>query len=232
MKKQEPPDPATPDRFFHALVIMGGSVALGCGGVATNGNVRDSVGTDASANGGARSAGTGGFVEATSGGSVSYGGHPQGGSIFGGSGTGGATNSGGVTNTGGVTFVDGGATCVPEQWECHTGPETECSNYGRGVLLPRGCGCNAARPTRAADCAPGQFFVCRQASTSVRPGADGAQVVSTLPFECSCVTTPYFCKACEIAFGPMGGGEYECSQPGLDHGIADVLCGCTVIYLH
>jgi hypothetical protein len=225
MKKNEPPDPASSSRFFHAMVIMGGSVAVGCGGVTTSGKLRDSDGTDASANGGSSSI-IGPIVSATGGASNSFGGRHVGGPSLAGSGAGGATNSGGVT-----LFLDGGGSCVPQQRECNSGAKAECSNYGNGVSPPSGCPCNADRPTRAADCAPGQLFVCRLASSGITAGAE--QVVHEFPFECSCVTAsdPSSCGACEQAFGPVPSGTYDCSLAPQNGGLADVLCGCAVIYL-
>lgn len=245
--KQTRPDVAPPHPFFHAMVVMGGTVALGCGGVTTGSRQEGAPGASGTG-------GTGGTGTVGSGGSTAFFGG-TGGAFFMGS-TGGANpttpfatggtfstggiggaSAGGTTSLGGTTGLGGGAsaggapspadggmaTCPPAQWTCTQTPA--CSSMTTDWVLPMdGCRCDTARPKTAADCVPGQILICR---AGVAPGAPTV----TVPFECACISADVGCQACGQIYGPSVGGGYSCRTPASDGGAPDVLCGCAFVYL-
>jgi hypothetical protein len=169
-------------RLFHVLVLMGGGLALSCGGaVSVQGN------PDGSAAGAARTPGQQGTAGAVS--------------STGGSGVAGASwaTAGAVsTNTGGAGLASAGASsqsdtsgpgvdaglaslpCSPEQWDC-TAVLGHCGAQLYGADLPAGCFCAPQRPRSATDCAADETLVCVQAYQS----ATG----TNLRIQCACVPT-------------------------------------------
>jgi hypothetical protein len=222
MKKRLSLEPHGSHAFFHAMVVMGGSVAAGCGGVSTESR-HGPESLDGSATGGGES--EAGWAQGWSTG----GGHSGGTPVTGGAtNTGGAPSYGGRTNSGGATTGGSGgiAKCAPAQWSCNTGSGAECSPQGEeGVVLPTGCGCDSTRPTSETQCRPDQTFVCRKGIAATEPYS------RPIPFQCSCVTSPATCSACDTAFGPVASGDYFCYAGGPDGGVGEVLCGCAFIYL-
>lgn len=206
-------------RFFRAVVLAGGAVALGCGGAAAQDGHRDGDASDASS-GGTAAAGSGGATASggSSAGGVEDSGHPMnsGGAMT-------AGGAGGATNTGGAAGnpMTG---CAQAQWECHSNAETPCADFGMGVNVPLSCACDPARPVSALDCKSDEVFVCRVMTAPVPPGGPNPPVVA-IPFECSCRTAPATCEVCSQVFGPASGGKYACTA-GPDGGLGGVLCGC------
>lgn len=227
MKKRRAPEPAASYGFFHAMVIMGGSMAVGCGGVATDSR-HSGLGDGPDGAAGGSNTGTGGWSVLSTGGVHSIVTAVTGGAA----GTGVAANFGGGANTGGAAAgVDAGfLPCAPEQWSCGSGSGAQCSSVGSGVVLPSGCVCDAERPTSAAQCASGQTFVCRQGVIGETFSGD-VPTIDMVPFECSCVTASPDCRACNAVFGPATGRDYLCDSSAPDAGVGDVLCGCAVVYL-
>jgi hypothetical protein len=194
-----------PHRLFHAMVLMGGSLALGCGGI-----------SDESPQGTTGSGGSGG----------------SGAGGTGGPGTTGTTGGGGSTTgsvTIGVTGIQVGTTrpmpiepgpfeCTPAKWECDV-EVMYCD--GGGFNLPEGCECNEARPSSPADCQEGEKFVCLEAWAN----AEGIQFTEEVPFSCQCLTEMDHCSdyCDEVAFPGS-----NCSQNAEQD---SVLCGCAVIVL-
>jgi hypothetical protein len=125
-------NPDSAQRFFRAMVLMGGSLAAGCGGATSH----DPAATAGAANGGAANGGAG----------------------SGGSGTGGGSGGGIVVGTGGAPIEPGPFDCPPAQWDCTAQP-ADCSY--QGFALPKNCQCDLKRPLDATACASGQSFVCR-----------------------------------------------------------------------
>ncbi len=202
--------PKKGDRFFRAMVLMGGSMALGCGGA----TARD----DASTSAGGGSGGSGG----------------GGGS---GPGPGGTGGTGAIdipldpsSTTGMVRSpVDPGPfPCVPAQFDCGVTPP-ECT-YPDSWRVPEDCRCDETRPKSAADCATDQVFVCRRGTER----ADGTPYTEMVPFECACVRTGEYCSAeCSLAYAPL---PYHCERLPAAGGAAgaaayDTLCGCAIIVL-
>jgi len=209
MSTRHPDEPLAAHRFFHAMVIMGGSLALGCGGAASSD-------PDGEGSGGAHVASSGGSggVPATTGGRapMTTGGVP-------------AMSSGGSSGgqlqiaTGG-TVDPGPFPCPPAQLDCLR-PGTQCQ--GSGYALPKDCVCNPQRPASAADCAADQHFVCRKATQS----ADFVELTAPVPFECSCVPLQTSCMAaCDMAYDVPG---VSCRTDAEDP--RSILCGCAVIVL-
>ena len=118
--------------LFRVLVLMGGSVALSCGGSAIiDGN----------------QAGNG------AGGGVAQGGVAQGGGAGAGAGAGAAARGG--SGGGGGAAAD----CPPAQWDC-SGLGLTCSYDLSGVGRPKGCVCDPTRPKSVADCRANEDLIC------------------------------------------------------------------------
>ena len=197
--------PIKGDRLFRAMVLMGGSMALGCGGNTT------------------RPAG-----DSTSGGSGGGSGGSGGPGTTGTGGTGGSDILLVTSSTTGVASVDPGPfPCVPAQFDCGASPP-QCTYPGWRV--PNNCRCDETRPKSAADCASGQAFVCRTGQERW----DGARYTETVPFECACVPTDDYCRdECSSAYSPMDYQCERAPAEGGAAGAAafDTLCGCAVIVL-
>jgi hypothetical protein len=203
-------EPKTHHRFFRAMVLMGSSLAVGCGGQTI----------------------TGESTSSSAGGSPGAAGSPGNGNVAGKGGAGGSSPSSGSSGSlqlgtggsGGQPTVDPGPfVCPPAQWDCSPAL-TQC-DYGtmNGWRLPTACNCDSARPSSASDCAPDQVFVCLEGTAS----ADGQPLTRVVPFECSCAPKPTYCGlACDQAFKNTG-GDFSCEQP-TDPGARDILCGCAL----
>ncbi|HXS17245.1 MAG TPA: hypothetical protein VN764_08650 [Polyangiaceae bacterium] len=193
-------------RLFRSIVVLGSSLALGCGGK-TSPYSGDDDNTSTGSGGDDSSVGTGGTV-----------------------GTGGAVlpGSGGVSpdGTGGTPLE-----CPPEQWDCdenrleqeYGAPSEE---FSCAYVLPQDCACNPALPLDAADCTDGTVRTCLVGGFA-EPGVPLTEIV---PFACECVTYdpnyPYCASACETRGVASGAPTYAtCSEDELP---ADVLCGCEV----
>jgi hypothetical protein len=161
--------------FFHTLVVMGGALALGCGGISAGERPRP---------GGSGGGGSGG-----------------GGS---GSGGGGAPPSGGsgpiiVTGGAGQGPVEPGPfACTPAQIACATG---YWACYSGGFALAEECACDARRPQGPDDCASDETFVCKRALAD----ASGRPLTRSVAFDCRCVPGEADCAAvCNLAYGESG----------------------------
>jgi len=228
--------------LFRALVLMGGSLAIGCGGVAEREAPESiDVGRAGSASGGAASNGAAGSVGGTP---FTIG------------------SAGALTQlAAGATSLDAAAfynpTCPYPQWDCGVVQPGYDACYlnltSKDDPRAAGCSCDSSRPTSADACKSDESFVCRQAFppyTEAQPTPstwDG-----TLHVQCACVATPTptptwdNCTAtCSKAY-PVSGAWTRCSLPSAstcdDRGVctatsADVLrqdgilCGCAAIAL-
>lgn len=213
--------------LFRALVLMGGALALGCGGTA---QLQPSEGV-AGASGGA--------VSATAGASS-----------VGGS----ATDVGGSAG-GSIAEAVYNPTCPYAQWSCPpASPFTSTGCYldllSKDDPVAAGCTCETARPQSGAACRAGEVFVCRQAlppyaqTLPTPPTWDG-----TLHVQCACVVAPAPTHencggACIDAFSESGATQCRlrdnptCDDQGVCTATsADVLsqdgvmCGCASVAL-
>lgn len=207
-------DSASRHRFFHAMVLMGGSLALRCGGEAATSD----------GGSGAGGAATGGAPTAAGGGASTSGGNA---STSGGNTSGGSTSGGGgniiLPATGGqATFDPSSSDCPPQQWNCASNPPV-CS--GSGFRLPEKCACDTSRPLDASACGAGQSFVCLEATYS----SSGQQFSERVPFACACVENQLNCGlACDAIFPTSG----NCTQKDYtDTGLREILCACAIIVL-
>jgi hypothetical protein len=182
-------DPAARDRFFHAMVVMGGALALGCGGVSVH-DPSPAAGTgEVETN-----AGTGGAA------SSSTGAGGVGGAAAPGSGTAGLPGSAGSLSP---------RRCPDEQYTCtgFTCDSDLWSQQGR-------CYCDPSLPVSPADCDAGMAFVCRPTSTDPHTGAALAQ---TGRVDCRCVPAGQSCSdTCRDAYTQFADG-YACDpvpEPG------------------
>ncbi len=204
--------------LFHALVLMGGTVTLGCGGIVGQANGDGS----ASNTGGAPDSFGAGGHDGVAGSAVFTANGGSGGEAFVPS-NGGNGDLSTIQTTGGLEDpIDAGPPtdllpCVPAQWDCSRAELPCYSPAGYDVQGSYGCSCDASRPTSAEYCEPGQSFVCKQGSFV----NDGGTV--QVPFECSCVEAATNCGACEEAFGQFA----QCSTSP-----ASILCRCAVVYLN
>lgn len=120
--------------LFRAMVVMGGSLAVGCGGTVVTADSKSGPhGT--SGNGG--SGGVGGATILIDGGA-------------------GASSVGGSAGQAEPVIE-----CTAAQWDC-SGIYPSC--LGVGLQKPVGCSCDPTRPKSIADCTASEVFVCRQAT--------------------------------------------------------------------
>jgi hypothetical protein len=221
--------------LFRAMVVMGGSLAVGCGATVATGETKSGPHSGSSSGGAANmgDAPTGGRPDVEpiargAGGSVGTNTPGTGGKASIVTGAGGAvTGSGGAAGVGGTSA--GGASeglCSRAQLSCDA--ETlRCGLNGGQWDLPAGCTCDAKRPGSGADCATDELFVCRQGNTST----GGSSLPPLLVyFDCACVPKTDDCSnACKAAFRP-GFDGFECHvEPGPNSDI--VLCGCGWVFL-
>lgn len=202
-------------RLFHAMVLMGGSLALGCGGASTSTGGDDETG------------GTGALSGAGTGGTGATG---TGGAGAGGTGSGSGGTSSGAT--GGSILVVGGSSstpppnpnptdCPPTQWTCES---LYRGCYRENYAVPEGdCVCDATRPRSAGECPPGTVFACHAAAFD----AVGNDLPEVVPLSCSCVADVGNCDAeCSEATTSSG----MCTDVQTPNG-RSVLCNCAVIVL-
>jgi len=214
--------------LFRAMILMGGSLALSCGGsVSVERNPTGAGGSSGMNSGGSSAAGSGGSSAVGTAGGLSLAG-----------------------GAGGSSALQAGSfECPPAQWEC--------AGYGCSVefssssgTLPTGCVCNLARPQSAADCSASEALVCApgyntdSVSTSSPPPSTWG---GTAHVGCSCVplSLPATYEACSAAcsaasLGPECGmaAETTCDDAGVCTATsADVLrqdgilCGCAPVGL-
>lgn len=178
-------------RLFRTLVLMGSSLALGCGGVA------EKDGDGASGGGSA------------SGGSTNTGGSTGGGAAQGSGGL--SSGTGGSIATGGQPPIEPGPfDCDPAQLACDTAASICSSNEHiaeRGGALPASCNCDPERPVSAEDCVEGETFLCDRAVVDHRD----APFDRVVDFNCRCVADETECGAvcdhmpCMVShYGPVG----------------------------
>jgi hypothetical protein len=197
--------------LFRAMVVMGGSLAVGCGATAATGESKSGPHSGSGAGGkeaaepNDEAGGSGDVLVMGTGGS-----NPV------------ATAAGGTNNAGA-----GGAAaaneCPPEQWDCGT-LFVECgSGPGSDYTLPSGCSCAPSKPKAPSDCPPGKAFTCRHA------GVDASGQPIDQAFDCSCVVAGATCsETCKNALS-MGASGYQCTEP--PDPSAGVLCGCAFVIL-
>jgi hypothetical protein len=199
-------------RLFHAMVLMGGSLALGCGGMSNETAGDDGVGGSGASpgSGGSATSGTGGTTSGGAGGSGST------------TGVGGNAGTISIPTAGTSSIPVDPPNCPATQWDCgDTGFYCAGDNY----QLPdgSGCRCDDTRPVSAGDCAPGTAFVCHAAGMS----ADGHVLPQVAPFGCACVADTTGCDTECNQVAPSSGTCTEISGPSVNA----VLCNCAVIVL-
>jgi hypothetical protein len=213
MSLRKPSDALDGHRFFHAMVLMGSSIALGCGGE-TSQNPADTGAGGANAS----TAGASGASSTSSGGA----GASDSTALGAAGSTGGAqltvpgnTGGGGGTSTGGSALA--AFPCETQKLEC---PRVSCT--GPGFVIANDCKCNPDRPSSALDCAPNEALVCRDG----RATEDGQGLPSSAPFECECRVPESDCRlTCAKAYGVTD------STCGSGPNAADLLCGCALVLL-
>jgi hypothetical protein len=235
MNHHDPAPPRVPHPFFHTMVMMGSALALGCGGISgskpsdddagggtgTGGTSGGTAGTRSTTGGTGGTTGGAGGTTGGAGGTTGGTAGTTGGTAT--AGTGGTSIVIGTGGTGNVLVTPGPFSCAPETWRCNTPP----SCAGRDYVLPSDCMCDGSHPASAADCAPDQSFVCRQAgyNESYQPFTE------PVPFSCACVPGGQSCEAtCDQAFGDQG-GPGNCVSTTTGPGTPSVLCGCAQIVL-
>jgi hypothetical protein len=210
-------------RLFRAIVLMGGSMTLGCGGNVSGSEGQSTAGgngggTDQPGPVGGAAASTGGAPGAASGsaGSIATGGSAP-------------IQAGGATAAGGTGPIYTDPTdlpCPPEQWRCATNAQW-CDGYGYGYSLPEACACDPSRPVTAEDCGEGSALVCDLAVST----ADGTPLDEPVPFGCACVGADTHCDfACRNIDGVVREGRSCVDEREVD-GTVQYLCGCAVIVL-
>jgi len=207
MSPKTPSNVVVRHRLFKAMVLMGGSLAVGCGGATTQEQSGGSNGSGGERGSGGTSGPTG------SGGS--------------GPGIGGAAgSSGNVTEAGVVPAADANVTpCIPAQWNC---PIFLLTCSADGWQLPTNCACDLNRPRSAAACPEGETFVCLAGTTG--PSRDSPKTV--VPFRCSCIPQQASCSAaCERYLGSSLTVS-SCNDITDPSGSHEILCGCAVVFLN
>ena len=185
MSIQKSIEPLSEHPLFRALVLMGGALAMGCGGVVQD---QDRTGADVgragSADGGASASALAGRPNLDV---------PPGGSA----GTDVASAGTGAQASGGAaTALIYNPTCPYAQWDCSAvaaGIACQHPLYLASNDDPTatGCTCDPARPTSIAACQPRENFVCRQAYAVYTDGLPWPDTWdSRLHVECACVPSP------------------------------------------
>lgn len=198
-------------RLFRTLVVMGGTLAVSCGGVAQESAPDEGTGTGAAP-------GVGG-TDGSTGGSVSTGGVLS---------TGGSLASTGGTPTGGVitlpdTITPGPFVCPPEQWDCGAGPY-QCGHnehLGYSLALPGNCTCDPEKPLAPSDCGEGERLVCGEAVVD----SEGRRFDRTVNFDCRCEANAEDCSVCsrfETAEGT------SCNWPDPAVPADPIFCDCAL----
>lgn len=174
MSIQNDTDSLSEHPLFRALILMGGSLALGCGGVAqSEGHAPENGGSSAAPATSTASAGSGNASNGSAGGPIQLG--QAGGTSSGGSGS---------TSNAGIPTGDG---CAYAQWDC----SQLVPNCVRDLTLGMaglGCSCNPARPLSANDCGPNESLFCQRAFGPFEPPADAWDY--SVHIQCSCAPTP------------------------------------------
>jgi hypothetical protein len=208
MSPKTPSNVVVRHRLFKAMVLMGGSLAVGCGGATT----QDQSGGSNGSGGERGSGGTGGPTG-------------SGGSATGIGGT--AGSSGNVAEAGVVVpAADADVTpCIPAQWNC---PISLPACSGDGWQLPTNCACDLNRPRSAAACPERETFVCLAGTTG--PSREPTKTV--VPFRCSCIPQQASCRAaCERYLGASLTVS-SCNDITDPSGSHEILCGCAVVFLN
>ncbi|HKO50285.1 MAG TPA: hypothetical protein VJV79_21290 [Polyangiaceae bacterium] len=225
-------EPLSDHPLFRALVLMGGGLAVGCGGVAER---ETPLSTDIGGSGSA----SGGPVSSTAGGSPSIG----------------LPVAGAPSAAAGANAATAYAPACPyEQWDCSALLATGAcflSLLSKDDPLAAGCSCDTSRPKSAAACKLDESFVCRQAYP---PYVEGQARPSTwdgnLHVQCACLPTPKpgtdnCTETCTKEFSVTQWPPMQCFVSNSkcdDNGVctatsADVLrqdgimCGCAAIAL-
>lgn len=189
--------------LFRVLVLMGGTLALSCGGSAV---------VDGSAGGAVGSGGAGG---ARAVGGAGQGGVAQGGGAQGGAGAiAGTVAIGGGAGSG---VLDAGPPeCPPAQWDC-SGLGAVCGPNIGNAGQPAGCVCDLKRPKSVADCAANEDLICERAYTGE---PDPTTWDTSTHIQCACVPGPPvpsydMCgTACTKTYTNLSGqGSASCSLP-------------------
>ena len=200
------------------MVIMGSSVALGCGGL-----------TQTSGSGGTSGNGTGGGTG--TGGST-------GGAGSGGSGGTGGGGSGGspliltpdTGGSGGAALGFGGAfptDCPTAQLTCTSAAYSGCSSQGVFLVLPADCECDSERPASQGDCGVDETLVCDGASEDVF----GRPFDPIAPFNCTCEPKEPNGYCYDYCSSGGIGTSVDCLEPGPAGNLEAYLCGCALTLL-
>jgi hypothetical protein len=212
--------------FFRTMVIMGSSVALGCGGLTQSAGSGGGTGSGGSPGDGGNAGGSGG---------TGSGGRGSGGS--GGVATGGQLASGGsiillppdTGGSGGASLGMGGAyptDCTTAQLTCTWPDWRDCSNSGSFLVLPANCECDFERPSTADDCGIDETCVCDGASED----ALGRTFDPLAPFNCACQPNVPSGSCYDYCESGSSGTTVLCSGPDeLD--LEAYLCGCAYVLL-
>lgn len=228
-------EPLSDHPLFRALVLMGGSLALGCGGVAQ---------TESPAS----AAADGGTSNAAAAGAFSVGGS---GPLAAGAATQTAAGAGSAGASAATVY---NPSCPYAQWSCAPAPLVGLSCFlglkSKDDPLASGCTCDASRPTSASACSASEQFVCRQAYPPYEEAQPSPSTWDgTLHVQCACVPAPNptlenCFDTCSTVFS--GTGSTYCRLPSSttcdDRGVctatsADIqrqdgiLCGCATIAL-
>ena len=170
-------EPLSEHPLFRALVLMGGGLAVGCGGVAEReAPVDRDFSSSGSANGGAVSTAAGGAFMT---------GIPAAG----------APSAAGASSAAGANAADFyHPSCPYEQWDC-----SALLTAGACYLLLQstddpvaaGCSCDSSRPTSAAACKLDESFVCWGGNPLYVEGRPSPSTWDgSFHVQCACVATP------------------------------------------
>ena len=235
-------EPLSDHPLFRALVLMGGGLALSCGGVArTERDAPESGGASGTAT---QTGGAGPVVVVGPATSTTDGG-------------GGSTSVGpGMPVPPTSEPYTGTLACPSEQWDCSSDMSNACALDLASLQAAGACVCDPTRPTSAKDCKDNENFVCIQGYVGTYAGSMPAPVPKTWDYsvhvQCACIasqTPPTYdsCDtACRHAYPNQDTASFRCVLPSPctydDSGTctatsADVLrqdgimCGCADIGL-
>ncbi|MEP7050826.1 MAG: hypothetical protein ABJB12_10750 [Pseudomonadota bacterium] len=167
-------DPLSEHPLFRALVLMGGGLALSCGGVArTEPDPLGSSGAGSGASGFHSVPGASGATTTGPGGSATI-------------------TIGGFTSDPGGSAAGGGEPapldCPTEQYVCKSIYDDYCGEVDLSSALAMGaCVCDRFRPTSIKDCKPNENIFCRQ---GYLPGATPRTWDGSIHVQCACIQSP------------------------------------------
>ncbi len=170
-------EPLSDHPLFRALVLMGGGLALSCGGVART--ERDAPESGGSSGATTETGGAGPSVVIT----------VPGGATSTTDGGGGISVGPGMPVPPKLGPYTGTLGCPSEQWDCSANMPTGCSLDLTALQAAGSCACDPSRPTSAKACKANENFVCLQGYAGSMESVPATWDYS-VHVQCACIASP------------------------------------------